>query len=69
MPIIQVHLLSGRSIEQKRSFIEQVAAVAMRTLAVPEHALTIVLTETQPENWGSGARTMADLISERRAVE
>ncbi len=61
MPVINVQMLAGRSAAQKKSFIEEVAAVAMRTLAVPEHAVTIVLTEVQPEHWGSGTRTIADI--------
>jgi 4-oxalocrotonate tautomerase len=69
MPIIQVHLLNGRSAAQKKAFIEEVAAVAMRTLAVPERAVTIVLTEVAPDSWGAGARTMADIRSERGAEE
>lgn len=61
MPLINVHLLSGRSAAQKKAFIEQVAEVAMRTLAVPEQAITIVMNDVPAESWGSGTRTMADI--------
>ena len=61
MPVITVHMLSGRSAAQKKSFIEEVAAVAMRTLDVPERAITIVLNEVQPDSWGAGGRTMAEI--------
>ncbi len=59
MPVISVQMLSGRTAAQKSAFIQQVAEVAMRTLDVPERAITIVLTETDPESWGVGAKTMA----------
>ena len=39
MPVINVQMLSGRSAVQKKSFIEEVATVAMRTLGVPEQAV------------------------------
>jgi 4-oxalocrotonate tautomerase len=61
MPIIQIHMLSGRSPAQKKAFIEQVAAVAVRTLDVPEHAVTTVITEVAPDSWGSGSRPMAEI--------
>ncbi len=61
MPIINVHMLAGRSPAQKKAFIKEVAAVAMRTLDVPEHAVTIVLTDVPAEQWGAGTRTIADI--------
>jgi 4-oxalocrotonate tautomerase len=60
MPVITVQLLAGRSTAQKRSFIEQVTAVAVGTLGVPAHAVTIVLSQADAEDWGAGGTTMAD---------
>ncbi len=61
MPIITVQMLSGRTSAQKREFIRQVADVAVRTLEVPEHAITIAINEVNPDAWGVGGTTMADL--------
>ncbi len=61
MPVITVQMLRGRTPAQKSSFIKQVAEVAMRTLDVPEHAITIVLQEAHPEDWGAGSRTIAEI--------
>jgi 4-oxalocrotonate tautomerase len=63
MPVIQVHMLSGRSAEEKNRFMKEVCDVAQRTLRVPEHAVTILLTEVSEEHWGSGMRTMAEIRS------
>jgi 4-oxalocrotonate tautomerase len=60
MPIINVQLLRGRTAAQKSTFIKEVATVAMRTLEVPEHAVRIVLSEVEPEDWGVGTRTMVE---------
>lgn len=63
MPVITVQMLSGRTPEQKRSFIQQVTEIAVKTLEVPERAVTIVITDTSAEDWGSGGKTMAELRS------
>jgi 4-oxalocrotonate tautomerase len=63
MPVITVQMLSGRTPAQKQSFIKQVAEVAVRTLDVPERAVTIVLMESSPEDWGVGGKTMAEIRS------
>ena len=63
MPVINVQMLSGRTPEQKRSFIKQVAEIAVKTLDVPARAVTIVITESSPDDWGVGGTTMAELRS------
>lgn len=61
MPIINVQMLTGRTAVQKRAFIEQLAQAAMKALDVPEQAITIVLTEVSPDDWGVGTRSMTEL--------
>ena len=61
MPVIHVHLLSGRSPEQKKEFIQRVTEVAVQTLDVPAVAVTVVLAEVQPGNWGAAGRSMSDI--------
>ena len=61
MPLINVQMLSGRTPAQKSAFIKELAEAAIRTLGVPEEAIRVVLTEVEPEHWGVGTRTMADI--------
>lgn len=61
MPIITVQMVTGRTAEQKSEFIKQVAEVAMRTLDVPERAITIAMTEISPDAWGVGSKTMTQM--------
>lgn len=65
MPVINVQLVSGRTPDQKSAFIKEVAQVAMRILEVPESAVTIILSEVQPEHWGVGSRTMTEVRAAR----
>ncbi|MFC4761863.1 tautomerase family protein [Dyella koreensis] len=61
MPMIQVHMLKGRSTMQKRQFVKELAELTVRALQVPEHAVLILLDEVDPEHWGIGSRTKADI--------
>lgn len=61
MPIINVQMLTGRTATQKTAFIEQLAQAAIKTLDVPEQAITIVLTEVSPDDWAAGSRNMTEL--------
>ena len=63
MPFIHVHMLAGRTAEQKAVFMKEVAAIAQRTLRVPEHAVTIILNEVECDHWSVGSRTMKDIRS------
>jgi 4-oxalocrotonate tautomerase len=69
MPIIHVQLLAGRTAQQKNIFMKEVAAIAMRTLQVPEHAVTIVLTEVEREHWSVGMKSMVEIQATREREE
>lgn len=65
MPFINVQMLAGRTAEQKSVFMKEVAAIAQRTLRVPEHAVTIIIQEVDYDHWSVGMRTMKDIQSTR----
>jgi len=60
MPIINVQLLIGRTAEQKRALIRELAEGAMRALDAPEASIRVLLTEVEPEHWGIGTESKAD---------
>ena len=60
MPIIQVQLLEGRSIEQKRRFAEEVTAVACSCLNTRPEQVRIILNEMPPSNFAIAGTLMAD---------
>jgi 4-oxalocrotonate tautomerase len=49
----------------KKDFMKKVASVAMRTLDVPEHAVVILLTELEHENWSIGNESMTEIHSDK----
>jgi 4-oxalocrotonate tautomerase len=67
MPMINVQMIRGRTPAQKRALIKELSEAAIRTLEVPEQAIRIILTEVEPEHWGVGSRSKAEIDAERAA--
>lgn len=53
MPTINVQLFAGRTIEQKRQFVEAVTRVTCETLNCTPGSVDIILTDVTKENWAS----------------
>jgi 4-oxalocrotonate tautomerase len=65
MPVLCVQMLTGRTPEKKTEYIKALAETTLRVLGVPEHAVTIVVTEVEAELWGTGLRTMAEVRADK----
>jgi len=61
MPIINVQMLTGRTPDQKRKYIQELSRATTETLGVPESAVHIVLTEVELDMWATGPKTMAEI--------
>lgn len=51
MPMIHVHLVEGRTVEQKRKLGEAITKSTVDILGVPETAIKIVYHDMKPENF------------------
>jgi 4-oxalocrotonate tautomerase len=58
MPIIEMHLIHGRSIEQKRAVAEAVAEAVTRTLGVKLDQVRLLITEHNSEEFSVGGVTI-----------
>ena len=63
MPIIQVHLLEGRTQEVKQRFIEEITAAAVRTLDTKPEAVRVLLYELEPAHWAVGGKSKAGSLT------
>lgn len=61
MPIISVQLLHGRTPDQKRVLMGELARAAVKALGVSEQSVRVILTEIDAEHWGIGTTTKAEL--------
>lgn len=54
MPIIDVSLLEGRTLEQKTALMRELTDVTERVLGVPRESIRVLLREVPPEHWAVG---------------
>lgn len=51
MPIVQIHLLAGRSEKKKRRLVERVTQAICDTVEVTPDKVRIILSDMKPENY------------------
>lgn len=53
MPVIQITISQGRSVEQKRELIRVLTRETARILNTEEEKIRILIYEVSKENWGN----------------
>jgi len=54
MPMVQVTMLEGRTVEQKHALINELSEAVQRTLDVPIDRVRVALYEVSADDWGIG---------------
>jgi 4-oxalocrotonate tautomerase len=57
MPIAHIHILEGRTDEQKAAVIEKVTEALCEALSTPRDAVRVIVSETPKTQWGIGGKT------------
>ena len=60
MPILQVEILKGRTVEQKRAMVNKVTAAISETLNCPKEAVSIIIKEMDRENFAQAGELYVD---------
>ncbi len=61
MPVVQVEMLGGRSLEQKRAMVKEVTEAIVRTVQCPPEAVKIIIREMEPEHLGEAGVLRSDM--------
>ena len=60
MPVINVKIVEGRTVEQKRAMVKAVTRAVSETLGVAESAIWISIEDMKPENFAQGGELRLD---------
>ncbi|HEY8417257.1 MAG TPA: 2-hydroxymuconate tautomerase family protein [Limnochordales bacterium] len=66
MVMVRVHMMEGRSKEQKAELIARLTAVVTETLSVTPEDVRVILLEVSPDAWGIAGTPASKL---RQAAE
>jgi len=61
MPVVHVHMLSGKTAEQKRAMVESLTEALVKTVNVERDKVTIFIKEFSKEEIGKGGKLYKDL--------
>lgn len=51
MPIVQIHMLKGRTVDQKRALVRGVTKVLGETIGAPPHKVRIILSDMEHDSY------------------
>jgi len=60
MPVVQVTLLKGRTVEQKRKVAERITAAMVEEAKAVKEAVVVTFVEVTREDYASGGVLMVD---------
>jgi len=60
MPIVQIELLEGRTVEQKRAMVKEVTDAICKTLNAPPEAVRIIIRDMKFENYAAAGVLRSD---------
>jgi 4-oxalocrotonate tautomerase len=60
MPTFHVELFEGRSLAQKRQFVEAITKATCESLGVEPNSVEIILTEVKREHWATAGKLWSE---------
>ena len=60
MPIVQIHILEGRTVEQKRKMVEGVTKAIAEAVDVPADKVRIIISDMPFENFAHAGKLTID---------
>lgn len=60
MPTIQITMLKGRTLEQKRKIVERISDVMAEEAKTPKEGVVVTIVEIDREDYARGGVLMAD---------
>jgi 4-oxalocrotonate tautomerase len=64
MPIVQVNVWSGLTLENKKKLVEGITKV-LEEIGIPKEATTVVICEEPKENWATGGKLHSERFGNR----
>lgn len=62
MPILQIEMLKGRTIEQKRMLVEKVTQAVSESVNCPKEAVRIIIRDMEFEDFAAGGVLKCDEV-------
>jgi 4-oxalocrotonate tautomerase len=64
LPVVQVNVWSGISLESKKKVVEGITKV-LEEIGIPREAVTVIICEEPKENWATGGKLHSERFANR----
>jgi 4-oxalocrotonate tautomerase len=63
MPVVQVSLKKGRSLEEKRMLVERFTLTLVEVCGSVAERVHVIIDEVDEDNWGRGGRLLSEIAT------
>ena len=64
MPFVQIEMLEGRTVEQKRKMVKGITEAISASLSVPDSAVSIIIRDMPKTNLAKAGKLRCDEVAE-----
>ncbi len=61
MPVINVQLFEGRTVEQKRAYAKALTDASVQVLGIEPGAVDVIFSDVKKSDWASGGVLFSDM--------
>lgn len=60
MPIVQIEMIKGRTVDQKRAMAKEITEALVRTINCKQEAVKIIIRELEKQDFADGGKLLID---------
>lgn len=61
MPVVQVNIKEGRTLDQKREIVARMTDVLVDVCGSARERVHVIINEVEEDNWGRGGQLLSDI--------
>ena len=61
MPVVQVNIKEGRTLDQKREIVARMTDVLVEVCGAVRERVHVIINEVEEDNWGRGGQLLSDI--------
>ncbi len=63
MPVVQVHIKAGRSLNQRRELVRRITNDLVEVCGAAEDRVHVIINEVPTDQWGRGGSLLSDVAA------
>lgn len=60
MPVVQVHMKAGRTVDQKRELVSRITDALIDVCGANQESVHVIIDDVQGDSWGRGGKLLSE---------